>query len=185
MPSFTRKAIMNAFLELLDERPLSKITIRDIVDRCGVNRNTFYYHFEDIPALIEAIVRDEADQLTREHSSVSSMEEMLDIAVSAILKYRRAALHIYNSANRDVYEQYLMQICHYVVARYFDTLTQERPVNAADRQLILHCYSCWCFGLITDWLNNGLREDIRPELNRLCALHSNVLLEVLELCEKQ
>ena len=32
MPSFTRKAIMEAFLKILDEKPLGKITIRDIVD---------------------------------------------------------------------------------------------------------------------------------------------------------
>lgn len=57
MPSFTRKAIMEAFLKILDEKPLGKITIRDIVDECGINRNTFYYHFADIPELLETIIR--------------------------------------------------------------------------------------------------------------------------------
>ena len=41
MPAFTRNAIIDAFLQLLDERPLSKITVKDIVDACGINRNTF------------------------------------------------------------------------------------------------------------------------------------------------
>lgn len=41
----TKQAIVNAFWELLDEKPLSKITVKDIVERCQVNRNTFYYHF--------------------------------------------------------------------------------------------------------------------------------------------
>ena len=57
MASFTRKAIMDSFMKLVDQRPISKITIKDIVEDCGVNRNTFYYHFADIPALIEAIWR--------------------------------------------------------------------------------------------------------------------------------
>ena len=59
MASFTRKAIMASFVKLLEERPLSKVTVKDIVEDCGINRNTFYYHFEDIPSLIEAIVREE------------------------------------------------------------------------------------------------------------------------------
>ena len=42
MASFTRKAIMEAFLGLLEERPLSKITVKDIVEACGINRNPFY-----------------------------------------------------------------------------------------------------------------------------------------------
>ena len=48
MASFTRKAIMDSFMKLVDQRPISKITIKDIVEDCGVNRNTFYYHFADI-----------------------------------------------------------------------------------------------------------------------------------------
>ena len=56
MASFTRKAIMESFVTLLNEKPLNKITIKDIVEACGINRNTFYYHFQDVPDLIEAIV---------------------------------------------------------------------------------------------------------------------------------
>ena len=53
MPNFTKKAIQETFITLLDERPLNKITVKDIVETCGINRNSFYYHFEDLPALLE------------------------------------------------------------------------------------------------------------------------------------
>ena len=43
MANFTKKAIRDSLVKLLNEKPLSKITVRDIVDDCGVNRNTFYY----------------------------------------------------------------------------------------------------------------------------------------------
>ena len=45
MANFTRKAIKEAFLKLLNQRPLSQITVKDIVEDCGINRNSFYYHF--------------------------------------------------------------------------------------------------------------------------------------------
>ena len=45
MANFTKNAIRASFLKLLDERPLSKITVKDITDDCGINRNSFYYHF--------------------------------------------------------------------------------------------------------------------------------------------
>ena len=48
----TKKAINQAFLDILAEKPLEKITVRDITERCGINRNTFYYHYQDIPALL-------------------------------------------------------------------------------------------------------------------------------------
>lgn len=182
MPSFTRKAIMEAFMQLLDQRPLNKITIKDVVEVCGINRNTFYYHFEDIPALIEAIVQEQADQIAREHASVGSMEEMLNIAVQSILKNRRAALHIFNSGNRDIYERYLMQTCDYVVGLYLASVIGERKIAREDRDVLVRSYSCWCFGLAMDWMHHGLKEDIQPKLKRLCDLRQGMLEETLARC---
>ena len=53
MPNFTKKAIKDSMKKLLNERPLNQITVKDIVEDCGINRNSFYYHFEDMPSLIE------------------------------------------------------------------------------------------------------------------------------------
>ena len=47
MSSFTRKAIMESCIRLLEDRPVDKITVKDIVEDCQINRNTFYYHFKD------------------------------------------------------------------------------------------------------------------------------------------
>ncbi|MBR0376928.1 MAG: TetR family transcriptional regulator, partial [Lachnospiraceae bacterium] len=45
----TARAIKDAFLAELNDRPLSKISVKDISDRCGINRNTFYYHYDNVP----------------------------------------------------------------------------------------------------------------------------------------
>jgi len=42
---FTKKAIKDTFIELLNERPLSQITVKDIVEKCGINRNSFIIIF--------------------------------------------------------------------------------------------------------------------------------------------
>ena len=49
----TKHEIIVAFWQLLEKKPYNKITVQDIVDHCHVNRNTFYYHFQDIPSLTE------------------------------------------------------------------------------------------------------------------------------------
>ena len=53
MPNFTKLAIQQSFLRLLSQRPITKITVKDIVEDCGINRMTFYYHFKDIYDLVE------------------------------------------------------------------------------------------------------------------------------------
>lgn len=59
MPKFTKTAIMQSFVKLLDSTPFDRITVKDIVDDCGVNRNTFYYNFEDIYALVDELLSEE------------------------------------------------------------------------------------------------------------------------------
>ena len=69
MANFTRKAIMDACIKLLEKKPLNRITVRDIVEECGISRNSFYYHFEDVPSLLKAIIRKTAasEELERKH----------------------------------------------------------------------------------------------------------------------
>lgn len=57
MADLTRRALAESVTELLNEKPLDKIKIKDITDRCGVTRNTFYYHFQDIYDLLSWILR--------------------------------------------------------------------------------------------------------------------------------
>ena len=180
MASFTRKAIMEAFLKLLEERPLSKITVKDIVEDCGINRNTFYYHFEDIPALVEAIAREMVDRLVQEGTRIGSLEECLNVAIGFVLQYKKPAMHIYHSANRDIYERYLMKMCDYVVRRMFDTAFDMSAMNELDCEVLIQGYRCQCFGLFIEWLDGGLRGDFQTRMLRMCELRRGTLEQIVE-----
>lgn len=60
LTTFLKEALVDSFVALISERPMDKIKIQDIVDHCGVNRNTFYYRFADIYSLLEYLFEDEA-----------------------------------------------------------------------------------------------------------------------------
>ena len=75
MPNdYTKTAIKAAFIRLLNERPLNKISVKSIVDICNISRNTFYYHYQDIPSLLEEIIIEAANTLTQQHDTALSME---------------------------------------------------------------------------------------------------------------
>ena len=185
MISSTRRAIMDSLLKLLDERPLSRISVKDIVVECGISRNTFYYHFQDLPDLIEAMVREEVDRIMQQYVDIRSLEQCLEAAMRIAGEHRQAIYHIYNSANRDIYERYLMKICEYVVSRFVDHLTMEKPVRSEDKEIIVRDYKCECFGHIVDWLNNGMSHDLEKQFLRLCELRRGQTEEMLERSRKQ
>ena len=63
MAQTTKKRIMEGFLELLEQRPLDKISVVDVAEHCGINRNTFYYYYCDIYALIRELMETVAAQM--------------------------------------------------------------------------------------------------------------------------
>ena len=84
MSGFTKEIIIRTLFELLNEKPLAKITVKDIVERCGVNRNTFYYHFRDISDVVESALLREVDNAFEHPVEVDSMLECLEVLVNLI-----------------------------------------------------------------------------------------------------
>lgn len=185
MAGFTKKAIRDSFVKLLNEKPLSQITVRDIVDDCGVNRNTFYYYFQDLPHLLETMIDEEAERIIREHPTVESVEGCLNAAIGFALENRKAVMHIYHSINRDIYEQYQWRVCEHTVTTYVDGILSGRAVSAQDRQLIIDYLKGVCFGLVAYWLETGMREDIQSRFHRICELKHGDLEQMIARCETQ
>ena len=140
MASFTKKAIRDSFVKLLNEKSLSQITIRDIVDDCGVNRNTFYYYYQDLQQLVEIIVDDDEERIIRRHPTIDSLDECINTALEFALANRKAVLHICHSVHRDIYEQYQWLVCTYVVRTYVDGVLGNRKITSEDYQEFQNSY---------------------------------------------
>ena len=101
MAVFTQKAIVNTFLEMLNEMPFDRITVKDIVERCGINRNTFYYHYQDVYDLLTKILEAELQRAVENSRNYDTWEMGIIDALSFAIRNKKAVYHIYNSVNRD------------------------------------------------------------------------------------
>ena len=182
MAQSKREAIKKAFVELLEEYPISHITVKDIVGRCGVNRNSFYYHFRDIPSLVEELVMEDADAIIRSYPAVSSIEECLDAAAAFALAHRQTMLHIYQSVERAAFERHLWLVCEHAVNTYIDGAFAGKRILPEDRETIVDYYQCLCFGEAIRWMEGGMREDVRASFRRLCELRRGMAEELLRRC---
>lgn len=179
MPNFTKKAIKDSFLKLLTEYPLSKISVRTIVEDCGINRNSFYYHYQDIPTLLMEIVKDDINTLISKYPTVGSLDECVNLVFKFALENKKAVLHIYNSVNRDIYEKYVMNICEYLVKTYFDTVLPKDAVSEFERDVAVRFFKCELFGLTFDWISNGMRDDLIEEIYRITNICRSLYTEIL------
>ena len=77
MSQLTKRAITESFMKLINQVPFDKITVKDIVEDCGVNRNTFYYHYSDIYALLDEILENETKRVLTENLEESSWRDAI------------------------------------------------------------------------------------------------------------
>lgn len=182
MADFTKRAIRDSFLKLLEEKPLKQISVRDIVENCGINRNTFYYHYQDIPELLESIIQEEAERLITEHPTFGSMESCMNTIIDFAMENKILVMHIYKSVNRDVFEKRLWWVCERVMTRYVDGLIQERTISAQDREIIIAYVKAVSFGLVLGWLETDMTTEIREFNHRMCQLKLGDLDELIEQC---
>ncbi len=184
MADFTKRAIKASFVKLLDERPMSRITVKDIAQDCGINRNTFYYHYQDIPTLLMEIIKDDMDRMLRKYPSFDSFEDCVEAAIQMAIENRRIVMHIYNSINRNLYEQFIWELSEYAVKQYIASVFPDRKLNPEDREMIIRYYKCECFGIVTDWLENGMNEDAIRYFRRIFELKKDQAEELIRRCEE-
>ena len=177
MANFTEKAIKESFIRLLKEKPLSKITVKDIVEDCGINRNSFYYHYQDVPQLLNCIIADEADRLIEAYPTIESREKAFDVAVEFALENKAAVMHLYNSENRDVLERNILKLSEDTITKYMKSLFPEQRLNDQDRKIVINVLKCEVFGMIIEWLERGMSEDIKADYHRFNELMPRLIEE--------
>lgn len=166
----TKKAISDAFWQLLEENPYNKITVQSIVDHCQVNRKTFYYHFPDIPALTEYSITEWADQVIQNNCELGSPLNCIIPAAQELTKRKMAFRHLYRSSYREEFTRHLNEIGLHVVRSYVDRATKDLHISPDDKLVCVRYYKCIFVGIVLDWLDAGANYDLPDFCKKVCAL---------------
>ena len=155
MPPFAKREIKNSFIKLLTERPISQITVKDIVEDCGVNRNSFYYHFQDIPDLICYMMEQGSKELLENCLAQPTLEDKIRYLLSVALNARPLIQRTIPSSYQSELEPLLLEQFY----SFFDQLTNESAssslvsdsLTASQRKLLLRYHSLAFLGLVRTW----------------------------------
>lgn len=164
----TKNTMSDVFWQILEEKSYSKITVQNIVDCCQVNRNTFYYHFKDIPDLAEYSIKAWTDQVIQNNCEFGSPINCVTPIVQELMKRRTAFIHIYRSAHREAFIRYLNEISSYIVQAYIDTAINRTGLPSENRSTVVRVYKCTLAGLILDWLDEGASYDLLAFCEKIC-----------------
>ena len=170
MVKSTKSNIMQSFVKLLSMMPFDKITVKDIVEDCGINRNTFYYNFDDIYALIDEMFQVEINKIVEQNIPYSSWNEGLLNAADFALKNKKAIYHLHKSVKRPQLEKYFENVLYDVTLKFVRYKSENLSVTDDDVDFISSFYSYALMGLLNRWLDTGMKEDFTDIINKTAML---------------
>jgi AcrR family transcriptional regulator len=185
MAKQTQKFIMSTFMQLLENESLDKITVRDIVEECEINRNTFYYHYSDIYDLLDDVFRIEAEKfLEQDVDDNTTFGEEYARAAQFVLKYRKAILHIYDSKKRDVLENYLETLAFSFINRFVKKESEGYGLSDDDVNYITGFYTHAIVGNTIEWIKRKLPSGQERFIERTAGTFNVTVKDMIEQCVK-
>lgn len=176
----TRQQIMDAFIQLLNRHPMDRISVKDVVTVCGISRNTFYYHYRDLYALLADVFEQEAMKVLAENDDGLNWQDAFIQSTRFALNNRKAIYHVYNSVNRDTLSRYFFRIFEDVVGRVVRRYADGLNVEERDIRYITIFYKHAVVGIIMEWLQSDMRTEPEAAIRRLGEIFDGNIRTCLE-----
>ena len=170
MSQVTKRALEQSLKTLLLKKPLTKITVGDITDDCGINRMTFYYHFKDIYDLVEWSCLEDAKRALDEKKTYDTWQQGLLQIFKAVQENKPFILNVYRCVHREQVEKYLQPLVDQLLLNVINEEAAGITVRDEDKQFIAQVYSYMFIGLMLDWIKDDMREDPQQIVEKLSKL---------------
>lgn len=179
----TKETFANSLRELLQERPLAKISVKDITSRCDISRNAFYYHFQDKYELINWIFYDDMLKHANSFNSPSELTHSFVDVCLCLYKSRDFYMACFQYVGQNSLYDTLNQLYYELWKMNLEMRYAESKVRLSDEELNLmaklNAYAL--VGIITDWVKNGMRSNY---LNYFEKVHRLLDMEYLTVPDK-
>ena len=169
----TKKSLAAALKKAMETKKLSKITVSELIAECNVNRKTFYYHFEDIYALLKWMLEEEAIEVVKQFDMVVNTEE----AFRFVMDYVEENKHIINCAYDSMGHEELKRFFY----TDFNSILFGAIKNSEDKmgisldesfeEFLARFYTEAAAGILIDWIKNRVSQDREAVLQNLLLIY--------------
>lgn len=159
-----------ALKNLLKEKKLNKITVQDIADECGINRQTFYYHFQDIYDLVEWTCIEDTEKVLKENRTYDTWQEGFLSVFDLAKKDKTFIDNIYRSVSLEMFEQYLYRLVYPLLKNVVDEKANGQTVREENKKYIADFYKYAFVGVLLEWIRNDMAESPGQIVDRVSRI---------------
>ncbi len=179
-PMATKIKMGSSLKKLMQDTPFEKITVNDIVNDCGINRQTLYYHFENVHELLRWIFQTEVLEGLDALITYETWPDAYYKLFEYILQNKNFCKNTYQAIGKAKIERFLFKTTSHLIMTVVQELSHDMNVAAKYKKFIVEFYQYALAGLIINWMTRGALENPKDIIAVLCVMVEGEIKQALE-----
>ena len=169
----TKKALASALKQLMEKKSFEKITVSDIAEECGLNRQTFYYHFQDKYDLVNWVFyNDVVARVLHNDPYANWSEVMLDVLCS-MRQNKSFYIKALNTSGQNAFQDYFFSVTKDILIEIIEETEAVRgrvDLDEGDKNYLAEFCAYGLVGMTIQWARGGMKESPQQIVERLRRL---------------
>ena len=154
----TKSALDHALRQLLKQKPLDQIRVREVTELCMIRRQSFYYHFPDVHALFDWSLQQEGALLLERQENYLTWQQALTDLLAHTAQHRSYYQALLQNRGRSGLRELLDSVLNPLLSHTMEYYQRRCGMEQPSGQLTLDCLETLLLTLLEGWIQNETQQ---------------------------
>ena len=173
-----KRELADALKNLMQTKPFSKITVSELIKVCNINRNTFYYHFEDTNALLKWTLEQEAVQVVKKFDLITENKDAIYFVMDYVDENHKMILNICDSVGIGELRKFFSTDFYEIVSSVVNSFKKMKNITVDEsyKDFLCRFFTEAMAGFLLEWISQDKHKDREETVEYISStLHDSIL----------
>ena len=166
----TKQALANALKQLLQKKQITKITINDIAEACGISRMTFYYHFKDIYDLADWTLQETLHTAIADNRTHDNWQQGFLNLLDVLKAHQPLILNVYRAIDREQVERYMRREVEALLLPVVEEQAAGLQISEKGKHMVAIFYTYAFMGIVLEWIQRNMQASPQEVADTTAAM---------------
>lgn len=166
----TKQALANALKQLLQKKQITKITINDIAEACGISRMTFYYHFKDIYDLADWTLQEALHTAIADNRTHDNWQQGFLNLLDVLKAHQPLILNVYRAIDREQVERYMRREVEALLLPVVEEQAAGLQISEKGKHMVAIFYTYAFMGIVLEWIQRNMQASPQEVADTTAAM---------------
>lgn len=175
----TKEFLAKTLIVMLQTSSVDKISVKQLTNKCGLSRQTFYNHFQDIYELVEWIYQNAIEKLIFNNKNCKTWQQGFIRLLNFTRDNKTFVQNTYKDSTHDILKKYMYKIINSLVLAEVERQSVGISVEQRYKNFFAHFYSVAFLNIDLEWVKTGMIEEPTDMVEQIDVLIKGDLKKAL------